>query len=78
APAGYANAASEHAAIVEAIRSRDKARARARAEDHVRADMNRVLDLRMSADASRKESFPDPANEEREVALIESFAKLLA
>ncbi|MFP3599859.1 hypothetical protein, partial [Chryseobacterium sp. SIMBA_029] len=32
----------------------------------------------MSADASRKESFPDPANEEREVALIESFAKLLA
>ena len=78
APAGYANAASEHVAIVEAIRSHDEARARARAEDHVRADMNRVLDLRMSADASRKESFPDPANEEREVALIESFAKLLA
>lgn len=78
APAGYANAASEHVAIVEAIRSHDEVRARARAEDHVRADMNRVLDLRMSGDASRKESFPDTANEEREVALIESFANLLA
>lgn len=77
APAGYGNAAAEHVAIVGAIRSHDEARARALAEDHVRADMNRVLDLRMSVDASRKESFPDPANEEREVALIESFAKLL-
>ena len=78
APAGYGNAASEHAAIVEAIRSGDGARARALAEDHVRSDMNRVLDLRMSVDASRTETFADPAKEEREVALIESFAELLA
>lgn len=78
APAGYGNAALEHVAIVEAIRSHDEARARALAEAHVRSDMNRVLDLRMNVDASRKESFPDPAKEEREVALIESFAKLLA
>ncbi|MDR6416362.1 GntR family transcriptional regulator [Pseudarthrobacter sulfonivorans] len=78
APAGYGDAASEHVAIVEAIRSGDRARARALAEDHVRADMNRVLDLRMSVDASRKESFPDPVKEEREVALIESFSELLA
>ncbi|UZX02827.1 GntR family transcriptional regulator [Arthrobacter sp. CDRTa11] len=78
APAGYSNAASEHVAIVEAIRSGDGARARALAEDHVRADMNRVLDLRMSVDASRKETFPDPVKEEREVALIESFSELLA
>jgi DNA-binding FadR family transcriptional regulator len=77
APAGYGNAASEHAAIVEAIRSGDGTRARALAEDHVRADMNRVLDLRMGVDASRQESFPDPAKEKREVALIESFAELL-
>lgn len=78
APTGYGNAASEHVAIVEAIRSGDGARARALAEDHVRSDMNRVLDLRMSVDASRKETFADPAKEEREVALIESFAELLA
>ncbi len=78
APAGYGNAAAEHVAIVEAIRSGDGTLARALAEDHVRADMNRVLDLRMSVDASRKESFPDPVKEEREVALIESFSELLA
>jgi DNA-binding FadR family transcriptional regulator len=78
APAGYGNAATEHVAIVDAIRSGDGARARALAEDHVRSDMNRVLDLRMSVDASRKETFADPAKEEREVALIESFAELLA
>lgn len=78
APAVYANAASEHVAIVESIRSGDEARARSLAEDHVRADMNRVLDLRMSVDASQRGSFPDPAKEKREVALIESFAELLA
>ncbi|MET3721831.1 MULTISPECIES: GntR family transcriptional regulator [unclassified Arthrobacter] len=78
APAGYGNAASEHAAIVEAIRSGDGAHARSLAEEHVRSDMNRVLDLRMSVDASRKEFFADPAKEEHEVALIEAFAELLA
>jgi DNA-binding FadR family transcriptional regulator len=78
APAVYANAASEHVAIVESIRSGDEARARSLAEDHVRADMNRVLDLRMSVDASWRGSFSDPAKEKREVALIESFAELLA
>lgn len=78
APAVYANAASEHVAIVESIRSGDEARARSLAEDHVRADMNRVLDLRMSVDASWRGSFSDLAKEKREVALIESFAELLA
>jgi len=78
APAGYGNAASEHVAIVEAIRSGDGTRARALAENHVRSDMNRVLDLRMGVDASRGESFPDPLKEQREVTLIESFAELLA
>ncbi len=78
APAGYGNVAAEHVAIVEAIRSGDGMRARALAEEHVRSDMNRVLDFRMSVDASREESFPDPRREEREVASIESFTELLA
>lgn len=78
APAEYRHVATEHSAIVEAVRSGDGARARALAEDHVRSDMNRVLDLRMSVDASRAESVPDPYREDREVALIESFAELLA
>ncbi|WP_427019172.1 GntR family transcriptional regulator (plasmid) [Pseudarthrobacter sp. P1] len=78
APVGYGNAAAEHVAIVEAIRSGDGAQARALAEDHVRSDMNRVLDLRMSVDGSREESFSDPVKEERQVALIESFTELLA
>lgn len=78
APVGCGKAAAEHVAIVEAVRSGDGARARALAEDHIRSDMNRVLDLRMSVDASHAESFPDPAKEEHEVALIESFTELLA
>ena len=77
-PAGHGSAAAEHAAIVEAIRSGDAIRARTLAEEHVRSDMNRVLDLRMSVDASPEEYPPDPGREEREVASIESFAGLLA
>ncbi|WP_248763879.1 GntR family transcriptional regulator [Pseudarthrobacter sp. SSS035] len=78
APAENGNAAAEHVSIVEAIRSGDGMLARALAEEHVRSDMNRVLDLRMSVDASREESFPGPGKEEREVASIESFTELLA
>ncbi|MEA5453846.1 FCD domain-containing protein [Sinomonas sp. JGH33] len=45
-------AASEHTAIVEAIREGDPVLARAHAEDHVRHDMNGLIDLRMSMDSA--------------------------
>jgi DNA-binding FadR family transcriptional regulator len=41
-------AAAEHTMIVDAIRAGDTIRARSLAEEHVRRDMNRLIDLRMS------------------------------
>ncbi|WP_413250079.1 GntR family transcriptional regulator [Sinomonas flava] len=43
-------AADEHAAIVEAIRLGQPSEARVRAEEHVRHEMNALIDLRMSMD----------------------------
>ncbi|WP_052207306.1 FCD domain-containing protein [Sinomonas humi] len=63
APGGGREAAQEHEAIVEAIRAGDADRARAHAEEHVRHDMNRLIDLRMSLDTASSSGAPPTANE---------------
>jgi hypothetical protein len=45
---GGREAARQHAAIVDAIRRGEPAAARAAAEEHVRHDMNRLIDARMA------------------------------
>lgn len=67
-------AGSEHTVIVNAIRSGDTIRARALAEDHVRRDMNRLIDLRMSMEPPPPG--PPPGNEDidRSISAVELFA----
>ncbi|MET3175717.1 UNVERIFIED_ORG: DNA-binding FadR family transcriptional regulator [Arthrobacter sp. UYCu721] len=67
-------AGNEHTVIVNAIRSGDTIRARALAEDHVRRDMNRLMDLRMSMEPPPPG--PPPGNEDidRSVSAVELFA----
>lgn len=77
-PSGLGSTAAEHAAIVEAIGSGDKPLARALTEAHVRSDMNRVLDRRMSQAVSLKESPLDADQQKRELSLATSFLELLA
>jgi DNA-binding FadR family transcriptional regulator len=67
-------AAEEHAQIVEAIRAGDAVRARALAEEHVRRDMNRVIDERMELDGT--DSPHRPASVDDAVAAIESLAAM--
>ncbi|WP_415853295.1 GntR family transcriptional regulator [Sinomonas sp. G460-2] len=67
-------AATEHAAIVEAILAGDVARARARAEQHVRGDINRLIDLRMSMDTAAPGAPPAGAGLEYVIASIEALA----
>ncbi|HKU11179.1 MAG TPA: GntR family transcriptional regulator, partial [Sinomonas sp.] len=83
-PERAANAAAEHAAIVEAIRTGDPALARSRAEEHVRHDMNGLIDLRMSMDSAAPGAPPlgaelggEPGEArlvERSISSIGSFA----
>ncbi|MDQ6739955.1 MAG: FCD domain-containing protein, partial [Actinomycetota bacterium] len=63
----------EHALIVDAIRSGDTTRARALAEDHVRRDMNGLIDLRMSMEPPPPG--PPPGNEDidRTVSAVKLF-----
>ncbi|WP_211881595.1 FCD domain-containing protein [Pseudarthrobacter albicanus] len=67
-------AAKEHSMIVDAIRAGDTIRARALAEEHVRRDMNRLIDLRMSMDAPPPGSPPGIEDIDRAVSAVESFA----
>jgi DNA-binding FadR family transcriptional regulator len=62
-PAGHKDAAAEdHTKIVEAIRAGDVASARALAEEHVRRDMNVVIDERMELDRTPTDSPQRPAS----------------
>ena len=68
-----ADAAKEHAGIVEAIRAADQATARALAEAHVRRDMDLLIDQRMSMDAPPSES-PPGGGVDAALSAIEDFA----
>jgi DNA-binding FadR family transcriptional regulator len=73
-PAGHKDAAAEdHTKIVEAIRAGDVASARALAEEHVRRDMNVVIDERMELDRTPTDSPQRPASVDGAVAAIESL-----
>jgi DNA-binding FadR family transcriptional regulator len=67
-------AANEHTMIVDAIRAGDTIRARTLAEDHVRRDMNRLMDLRMPMEAPPPGSPPGIEGIESAVSAVESFA----
>ncbi|MGY2747357.1 GntR family transcriptional regulator [Arthrobacter sp. UYCu723] len=67
-------AGNEHTVIVNAIRSGDTIRARALAEDHVRRDMNRLIDLRMSMEPPPPGSPPGNEDIDRSVSAVELFA----
>lgn len=67
-------AGKAHTLIVDAIRSGDTIRARALAEDHVRRDMNRLIDLRMSMEPPPPESPLGTDNIDSTIAAIELFA----
>lgn len=67
-------AASEHTMIVEAIRAGDTVGARSLAEEHVRRDMNRLIDLRMSMESSESGSTPEIEGFDSAVFAVESFA----
>lgn len=76
-PAGHKDAAAEdHTKIVEAIRNGDAVRARALAEEHVRRDMNLVIDERMELDRAPTDSPHHPASVDDTVAAIESLAAM--
>lgn len=77
APDRRGAAAKEHAAIVEAIRVGDAVRARAVAEDHVREDMNRLIDLRMSMDAPPSARPPSKEGIDRAISAVKAFAASL-
>ncbi|WP_159704076.1 GntR family transcriptional regulator [Arthrobacter sp. 18067] len=73
-PADHRDAAAEeHAHIVEAIRAGDAALARELAEEHVRGDMNLVIDQRMELEGISTGS-PTPTTIDDAVAAIESLA----
>ena len=67
-------AANEHTMIVDAIRAGDTIRARALAEDHVRRDMNRLIDLRMSMESPTPGAPPGIEGIDSAVSAVESFA----
>ena len=67
-------AGQAHTLIVDAIRSGDTIRARALTEDHVRRDMNRLIDLRMSMEPPPPESPLGTDNIDRAIAAVELFA----
>ena len=71
---GGREAAQEHAAIVQAIRDGDGVSARARAEGHVRRDMNRLIDLRMSMDTAAPGAPPRGRGEAGALASIKALA----
>jgi len=72
-----AAAANEHTMIVEAIRDGNTLRARALAEDHVRRDMNRLIEVRMSMEYSPPGSPPGIEGIDSAVSAVESFAMSL-
>ncbi|MFJ4210846.1 GntR family transcriptional regulator [Paenarthrobacter sp. NPDC089675] len=65
-------AANEHAMIVDAVRAGNATDARALAEEHVRRDMNRLIDLRMSIESP---TVPPSSSEGSDSAVyaVESF-----
>jgi DNA-binding FadR family transcriptional regulator len=67
-------AAIEHAMIVDAIRAGDTTRARALAEEHVRRDMNRLIDLRMSMESAPPGPPPGTEGIDSAVSAVEAFA----
>ncbi|MFF2247027.1 GntR family transcriptional regulator [Arthrobacter sp. NPDC058130] len=67
-------AAEEHAMIVDAIRAGDATLARGLAEEHVRRDMNRLIDLRMSMESPPPGSAPGNEGIDSAVSAVESFA----
>ncbi|XAS74407.1 GntR family transcriptional regulator [Micrococcaceae bacterium Sec5.1] len=71
-------AANEHAMIVDAIRAGDATSARTLAEEHVRRDMNRLIDLRMSMESPPPGSQPGIEGIDGAVSAVESFAESLA
>lgn len=78
-PAGHTEAAAEeHTRIVEAITAGDPARARALAEEHVRRDMNLVIDERMELEGTHTDSPQYPASVDEAVAAIESLAAVFS
>ena len=72
---GGREAATDHAAIVEAIRNGDAEAARARAEDHVRHDMNRLIDHRMSMDTAALGTLPRGRANDEAIASIKDLAQ---
>ena len=77
-PAGDpGQAAQEHAAIVEAIRLGDTAAARARAEDHIRREMNGLIDLRVSMDTAAPGAPPQGSGEKGAIAAIAALAQTI-
>ncbi|WP_139346879.1 FadR/GntR family transcriptional regulator, partial [Sinomonas mesophila] len=77
-PAGDARqAAQEHAAIVDAIRAGDPAAARARAEDHIRREMNSLIDLRVSMDTAAPGAPPKGSGEQGAISAIEALAQTI-
>ncbi len=70
-------AAKEHAMIVDAIRAGDTIQARSLAEQHVRQDMNRLIDLRMSMEPPPPGTPPGSEGVDSAVSAVESFAASL-
>lgn len=71
-------AAEEHAAIVSAISDSDVQRARALAEQHVRSEMNVLLDLRMSSGRRGARVADDQAATDRAAASVSELAQRFA
>ena len=68
------SAADEHARIVEAIKAGNVALSRQLAEEHVRRDMNLVIDERLELDFSSGDAKRPPASIEHVVTAIETLA----
>lgn len=68
-------AAKEHAMIVDAIRAADTTGARGLAEEHVRRDMNRLIDLRLSMDSPSPGTPSGTAGIDSAVSAVETFAE---
>lgn len=66
-------AAEEHTMIVDAIRAGDTIRARALAEEHVRRDMNRLMELRMSMELPPSGLQPGIDGVDAVVSAVEAF-----
>lgn len=67
------DAAKEHAMIVDAIRAGDSIQARTLAENHVRRDMNHLIDLRMTLDGPPP-GLPSGKSVDRAIAAVKAFA----